>query len=595
MIKENKKTKKRIDLWESILLVSGIFSFIVCVLMIANYFQINRADPVNTKVLNALIERLEQNESDQALRDEIREFDLLARKAYFTNQWQIRFGSYLLLAGVLVCIIAALMIDAKRSKIKEIELPVKNTYVLTQQNARKWLAVSGFMLAVTAMVFAFITHRNMADPFPRETVAANHQKGDADPLQSASHSDTLPTMVSDTAAADTFKKVVFNPLDFPTSAMKNNFPSFRGAGGIGHSYKKNTPVSWDGTSGQNIKWKTAVPLPGMNSPIVWGNHVFLTGANDTKQEVYYFHKNTGKIIWKANVPKSTPSPKVTEDTGHAAASSATDGEHVYAVFSNGDIAAVDFNGKLIWSRNLGVPENSYGHSSSLIVYFDKLIVQYDQKRISNLLALDTKTGKTVWSTPRKVKSSWSSPSIINTGSRIEILVLADPGLSSYDPATGKQLWSINCTSGEVGPSLAYANGIAFAVNDYAKLVAVKVGDQPRILWENTDYLSDVPSPVATKDYLILATSYGEVACYNTKTGDQHWVHDFEAGIYSSPVIVGNQVYLMDKKGTMHIFKADKKFVLIGSPKLGEKSDTTPAFAEGLIFIRAGNNLYCIGK
>nr|HRQ31320.1 hypothetical protein [Saprospiraceae bacterium] len=140
MIKEDKKTKRPFDLWESIFLVSGVFSFVVCVLLIANYFQINRADPVNTKVLNALIERLEQDESDQALRTEIREFDLLARKAYFTNQWQIRFGGYLLLAGVLVCILAALMIDAKKTKVKEIELPVKKTYVLTQRNARKWLS-----------------------------------------------------------------------------------------------------------------------------------------------------------------------------------------------------------------------------------------------------------------------------------------------------------------------------------------------------------------------------------------------------------------------------------------------------------------------
>jgi len=598
MIKENKKTKKPIDLWESIFVVSGIFSFIICVLLIANYFQINRADPVNTKVLNALIERLEQDESDQALREEIREFDLLARKAYFTNQWQIRFGGYLLLAGVLVCVLAALMIDAKKTKVKVIELPVKNMYVLNQKNARKWLSVGGLMLAVTAMVFAFITHKNMADPVFRETIAS--PEGNTflvpDSVQLSNQAtDTIQSIVSDTAKTDTVKKLVFNTLDYPTAAMKNNFPTFRGAGGIGQSFKKNAPVSWDGTSGQNIKWKTAVPLPGMNSPIVWGNHVFLTGANDTKQEVYCFNKNSGKIIWKANVPKSTQSPKVSDDTGHAAASAATDGENVYAIFSNGDIAAIDHAGNMIWSGNLGVPDKSYGHSSSLIVYFDKLIVQYDQKKSSNLLALDTKTGKTIWSTPRKVKSSWSSPSIVNTGSRVEILVLADPGLSSYDPATGKQLWSINCTSGEVGPSIAYANGIAFAVNEYAKLAAIKLGDQPKILWENNDYLSDVPSPVATKDYLIVATSYGEVACYNAKTGDEYWVHDFESGIYSSPIIVGNQVYLMDKKGTMHIFKADKKFTLVGEPKLGEKSDYTPAFAEGQIFIRAGNNLYCIGK
>ncbi len=598
MIKEDNKNKATLDFWEYILLISGIFSFVVCILLIANYFQVNRADPVNTEVLNSLVERLDQNESDQALRDEIREFDLLARKAYFTNQWQIRFGGYLLLAGVLMCIIAALMIGAKKSKIREIELPVKNTYVSTQANARKWLSIGGLALAVTALILAFITHQKMAGPISREsgTPIVDNTSEMPDSLEAFTRTeDTIQTPVSDTVVTDTVKKVVFNPLDYPTAAMKSNFPSFRGAGGTGHAYKKNTPVNWDVASGENIKWKTNIPLPGMNSPVVWGNNVFLTGANESKQEVYCINKNTGKIKWKANIPKSAKSPKVTDDTGHAAATAATDGEHVYAVFSNGDIAGIDFSGKIIWTRNLGVPVNNYGHSSSLIVYFDKLIVQYDQKNIAVLLALDTKTGKTVWNTTRKVKTSWSSPSIVNTGSRVEILVLADPGLSSYDPSTGKLLWSVNCTSGEVGPSIAYANGIAFVVNDYARLVAVKVGPQPEILWENTDYLSDVPSPVANRDYLILATSYGEVACYNTKTGEEYWVHDFGAGIYASPILVGNQVYLMDKKGNMHIFKADKTFTLVGAPKLGEKSDYTPAFADGQIFIRAGNNLYCIGK
>lgn len=592
MIKENKK--ETTDIWKAILLIAGIFSFVVCILLIANYVQINRADPVNTKVLNALTERLNQNESDQSLRNEIREFDLLARKAYFTNQWQIEFGGRLLLIGVIVCIIAVLMIDAQKNKVKEIEIPATTNYVLTQTNARKWLLLGGFMLVVITLVLAFITHKEMGNNLSQLSSTTNENDTSSSKATTQS-TDTLQAIVSDTSITDSVTTAIFNPLDYPTAAMKNNFPSFRGAGGIGIAYKKASPISWDGPSGKNIKWKTSIPLPGFNSPIIWGDYVFITGANATKQEVYCIHKNTGKIIWKANVQPSTKSPKVTDDTGFSAPTATTDGTYVYAIFSNGDVVAIDFKGTIIWTRNLGVPDNSYGHSSSLIVYGDKLIVQYDQKKSALLLALDTKTGKTVWSQTRKVKNAWSSPSIVNTGSRMEILVVADPSLTSYDPTTGKQLWTINCTSGEVGPSPAYANGIAFVVNDYAKLAAIKVGNQPEILWENNDYLSDVPSPVASKDYVIIATSYGEVACYDAKTGDKYWNHDFQSGIYSSPIIVGNNVYLMDKKGIMHIFKLEKTFTLIGEPKLGEKSDCTPAFTDGKIIIRAGTNLYCIGK
>jgi outer membrane protein assembly factor BamB len=381
--------------------------------------------------------------------------------------------------------------------------------------------------------------------------------------------------------------------------MKNNFPSFRGPGGNGIAYQKNTPVNWDGISGKNIRWKTAIPLPGYNSPVVWGDNVFLSGADGSKQKVFCIDKNSGKIRWtvEVNAIQGSPSksPKVTENTGYSASTVTTDGDKVYAIFATGDIIALDMNGKKAWARNMGVPVNHYGYASSLMMVDNKLIVQYDQGNAANLYALSSQTGKTIWTTPRKVKISWASPVIVNTGSRIEILLIAEPFVASYDPATGKEYWKIDCTSGEVGPSVAYANGIVFALNEYAKLVAIQTGDQPKILWENNDYLSDVPSPVATDKYLFVVTSYGEVACYNPKTGDKYWNHDFGTGTYSSPILTGDKVYLMDKKGTMHIFKADKTFSMIGEPNIGEQTFCTPAFAEGKIFVRTGNNLYCIGK
>jgi outer membrane protein assembly factor BamB len=137
--------------------------------------------------------------------------------------------------------------------------------------------------------------------------------------------------------------------------------------------------------------------------------------------------------------------------------------------------------------------------------------------------------------------------------------------------------------------------MVFSVNDYSKLAAIKIGDQPSVLWENTDYLSDVPSPVATDKYLFLSTSFGLAVCYDALTGEKYWEKEFGNNVYSSPIIAEGKVYLLDMTGIMHIFKADKEYVSIGEPKLGESSACTPAFTNGRIYIRGNKNLYCIGK
>ncbi|MCX6273554.1 MAG: PQQ-binding-like beta-propeller repeat protein, partial [Bacteroidetes bacterium] len=344
---------------------------------------------------------------------------------------------------------------------------------------------------------------------------------------------------------------------------------------------------------------TAIPLPGYNSPIIWNDRIFLSGANETKRELYCFDANTGKLLWLTKAEKIPGSPvevpKVNRETGFCAPSLTTDGRRVYAIFANGDIIAVDMDGKKVWEKNLGLPKNHYGHSSSLNIYRDNVIVQYDQSGNASVMALSGKSGEVMWKTNRDVRVSWSSPVVVNTGQRTEILLAADPYVASYDPGNGKELWRFSCISGEVGPSLAYADGIVFSVNEYSKLAAIRIGDQPRLLWEDTEYLSDVPSPVADKDYLFLCSSYGTFVCYEAKTGRKLWDKEFGKTVYASPILAGGNIFLMDSKGIMHIFKAGKTYEPVHDPVLGEGSFCTPAFAEGRIYIRGDKNLYCIGK
>lgn len=619
-----KKYIENVRLWRGIAVAAGIFSFVFCVLIIANFTQINRVDPVNTKVMNALVERLKENPNDNQLREEIRELDLLARKAYFTNQWQIRNGGYMLMIGVLVLIIALQFIRLATKELPVVASGENEKQFQTQSKARFWISVGGGALVVVALVFAFISKSQQKETFSQTAIAKSDTPSEPEvktdvqekvetPKQEENKSTSIDTTKSnsvttntvaeekkETPKEQTVNKPVATSSDYPSdNELKSNFPNFRGYAGNGIAYQKNIPTSWDGASGQNVLWKVVIPLPGYNSPVIWGDKVFVAGANATKCEVYCFDKNTGKLLWTANADNITGSPaaapKVQGDTGYSAPTISTDGRRVYAIFANGDILAIDMNGNRVWAKNLGVPQNHYGHSSSLITYKGLVIVEFDSRTNPRVFALNSSTGDEVWSTPRKVKISWSSPILVNTGSRNELMLVAEPSVASYDPATGKQLWSIDCISGEVGPSLAYADGVVFALNEYASLSAIKVGDTPEKLWENSDYLSDVPSPVATDKYLFVVTSYGTVVCYDAKNGTNYWTKEFSDGFYSSPIIAEGRIYLMDKQGVMHIFNADKTFVSVGEAKLGEKSVCTPAFANGKIFIRGDKNLYCIGK
>lgn len=603
---ENKALLKNIGIWKAVAWVSGVIAFLVCVLIIMNYIQLNRHDPVNTEVINTLVERLNKNPNDEALRNEIREFDLLARKAYFTNQWQVRTGGYLLLISLIIFVIAQQMIDAATKKLPVLSEETEKL-ILSQKKARKWVSIGGAILAVITLAFAYFTHQTIGNQLLGQASVQNDSITEfvtADLVLQDSSSLEKPLDTTNTnhlTSADSLENVAIIPSEsgFPTEAMKKNFPSFRGPGGNGYAWQQNIPTDWDGATGKNVLWKVKVPIHGYNSPIIWGDKIFLTGADQSSQKLFCFRTKDGKLLWEADASKVEGSPAkapaVTDDTGFSAPTATTDGEKVYAIFAKGDVVAVDFTGKILWSKNLGVPSNHYGHSSSLLVYQNILIVQYDHKASASVIGLSTTTGDVVWKTDRKVKVSWASPILVNTGKRMETILFAEPYVASYDPLSGKELWKVDCTYGEVGASVVYSNGMVFAMNEYAKLVGIELGSAPKILWEDNEFLSDVPSPVATNDHLFVVTSYGVVACYENKTGTMIWEHDFGTGFYASPILVENKIYLLDRKGVMHIFKPESTFELIAEPALGEKTDCTPAFGDGRIYIRTNENLYCIGK
>jgi len=634
IMKETKSKEQTIHLLRTIAIISGVVAFILCILIIANYIQVKRVDPLNTPVMSVMLERLKSDLGNEALRTEIRELDLLSRKAFFTSQWQIRTGSYILLVCVLIIIICMKWIELIQPKIPPRPEQVRENFWEQRKINQRWIIYTGIFLVLGSLLLALLTYSEIgktlqdqaaSSALASDSTASTSSGGQTNQLLSDQMTDGSQTLSnpSDTTGMKPDNQLDNKPTDATgtpsgsiqtaaqstTSFSPQQYPSrqeitansltFRGPDGNGVVYGKNFPVSWNGTTGVNILWKAQIRLPGYNSPIVWKDKVFLSGASATKREVYCFDAATGEFVWLADVSTvpGTPvtTPKVDRETGLAAPTLTTDGQRVYAIFATGDLVALDMKGKIVWSKNLGLPQNHYGHSSSLIMYRNLLIVQWDQSKGASVKAYNGATGDLVWNINRDVRVSWASPILVNTGKEMELIFAADPIVASYDPDTGKEIWKVNCIFGEVGPSVAYANGMVFATNEYAKTVAIKLSKPPQIAWETTDYMSDIPSPVANDNYLFLVTSYGAIVCYDAKTGKEYWVKEVDENTYASPVLVDGKIYQMDKAGVMHIFMADKTFTSVGEPALGEESVCTPAFSNGRIYIRGDQNLYCIGK
>jgi outer membrane protein assembly factor BamB len=374
---------------------------------------------------------------------------------------------------------------------------------------------------------------------------------------------------------------------------------FRGPFGNGVSQHKNLPVDWDGSAGRNIRWKTEIPKPGYNSPVLWAEKLFLAGGDSEVRVVYCFHAKTGELLWQQEVrdiPGSPATlPRTSEDTGLSAPTVATDGKHVYAIFATGDIIAFTMTGKRVWARNLGVPDNHYGHSSSLLIWKNHLLVQYDSNKGGRLLSLDTATGNTRWETIRQTGISWASPILAEIGGKHQVILSAEPLVAGYDPETGKELWSVDCMMGEVGPSPAYGEGLVYAANEYARLVAIKPGAADPIIWENDEYLPEIASPVVSGGLIFIATSYGVLVCYDAATGEKYWEEEAQQGFSASPMVADGKLYAMDTGGIMHIFSLSKEMKKLGAPVLGERAYASPAFSDGTIYLRGEKYLYCIGN
>ncbi|MHC4178172.1 MAG: PQQ-binding-like beta-propeller repeat protein, partial [Planctomycetota bacterium] len=584
--------------------VAGIFSLVICALLFYYYSLRWAKDPHEAASFKAAKLALDEQPEDQELVQSVRAVDLQLRKEYFRQRALADRGALLLLGGVVVFLVAAKSAATLRRKLPAPKPQAAPQDLETQQTrtARWSVAALGVVLIGAAVCLILTLPSDL--PGDGKELAAVLAPGPSDG-QNGPKARVVPPPPSQ-------------------EEIDKMWPYFRGPHGSGVSAYTNVPESWDDVSGKNILWKTPVPLPGMNSPVVWADRVFLSGATKDRREVYCFDTKTGKIIWRKKVPPHPQASRMREPdfSGYAAPTVATDGRFVFAVFIDGELAAFDLSGKMVWRKSLGIPENSYGHSSSLTTYRDFVLVQMDQgtakKPKSKLYAFQAATGQKAWEVSRPVAVSWTSPIVISHDGRDQLITCADPWLIAYNPADGKELWRADCGFGEAGPSPVFNAGTVYVGNAFCQLgfSAVRAdgsGDvtKTHIDWSGPDGLPETASPLATDEYVFLAES-GTLTCYDAKEGTVLWeeyeVFDY-ASFWSSPSLVGNRIYLLgeldkedeeDEEGNpvtyckcwvLEYGREEGSCKVVAEGRLDEGCVSSPAFQDGRIYVRGKKHLF----
>lgn len=548
--------------------VAGVFALIVLALLVVNYVQIKVVDPVRAEKLEIMKLKLADQLDNQELLTKIRETDLQIRRDKIQRLAFAHRGGWLLLGSLAVFLIAVKYAVSCRKRLPAPQAPSgAGDEQVRQATFARWAVTAG--LVVFSSLAAFLATRSKIDFDVAGALSAPY-----------------PSI----------------------EEIRKNWPGFRGPGGLGISAYTNIPSSWDGNTGRSIAWKTAVPLEGKNSPIVWGDRVFVSGADENVRQVYCFDAHSGEHLWTGDVPNRAPAGteplESPDDTGLAASTMTTDGRRVYAIFATGDIGCFDFEGNEIWSKNLGPPDSTYGYASSLAMYRNRVLIQYDQgaaeDKKSRLIALDGFSGRTVWETKRPVPNSWTSPIIADSESGLQLITCGDPYVIAYDPNNGAELWRAECLGTDVAPSPIFADGFVFAIEPYTELVAIRPDGRgnvtdTHIAWVAEGEIPDICSPLSNGPLIWLLTTEGTLTCYQTKDRAKVYQHDFEDGFYASPSLVRSRLYLLTEKGAMIIIEAGREYKELARCELGENCYASPAFADGRIYIRGENNLYCIGN
>ena len=423
----------------------------------------------------------------------------------------------------------------------------------------------------------------------------------------------------------------------PAVAGAQNWPQFRGTmAGVAADHA-DLPDTWSAT--ENVAWVTDIPGIGWSSPVVWGDHVFVTTVASTgKQEmpkpgfylgdwpasdaphrwmVYDVELSTGKVRWSREVSQSPPAKAKHLKNSYSSETPVTDGERVYVYFGNLGLFALDFTGTVVWSKPIGPfkTRNNWGTGASPVLHQGRIYIVNDNDEQSFLAAYDAKTGAEIWRVDRQEGTNWATPFIWQNEMRTEIVTSGSDRVRSYD-LSGKLLWELSgmstisiptpfdrfgllyISSGYVGDALRPTYAIRPGASGD---ISLKPGETSSafIAWSSPTAAPYNPTPIVYGDVLYTLFDRGFFTSHDARSGREIYprqrITGEASGFTTSPWAYNGRLFAMSEEGDTYVIQAGPEFKVVGRNSLNEMTLATPAVSGGSLIVRTASKLYRLTK
>ena len=437
-------------------------------------------------------------------------------------------------------------------------------------------------------------------------------------------------------------------LGIAVASADDEWPRFRGSNGGVAADHPSLPDQWG--PAQNIVWKIDVPGRSWSSPVIWGDHVFVTTAINTLEPeslltvasyvsrsnggtmtfmdvskpsaphrwvLYDVDLKTGRIRWERVAHTGVPAKSRHLKNSYAAETPVTDGERVYAYFGDVGLFVYDMDGKPLWSRSMDALEmqTGFGHAASPVVDDSRVYIVNDNEEQSFIAAYDKRTGAQVWRVDRKEASSWTTPLVWKNELRTEIVTAATGGVRSYD-VNGGLLWQFTGMSTFAVPSPLASGGLLYVMSGYTASAlrpayAIRAGatgdislkpDQTSsefIVWADRTLGTFHASPLVYRGCYYILHDRGFLTCNDPGTGKPIYprqrISSDTATFTASPWAYNGKVFALSEDGDTFVFQSGPEFKVLGKNSLNEMALATPAVAGGSLIIRTASKLYRISK
>lgn len=412
---------------------------------------------------------------------------------------------------------------------------------------------------------------------------------------------------------------VLSAVVLALNLQAGHWPQWRGPQGTGVTMEHDLPLHW--STNQNVLWKAPLPERGNSTPIIWKDKVFITQAieKEKRRTLMCFDRANGKLLWQQGVTFREKEP-THETNPNCSPSPATDGDRVIVWFGSAGLYCYDFSGKELWHRDLGPQIHIWGHGSSPVIHGNLCYLNFGPGERSFLLAVDKTTGKTVWQhdepggdsgekKPGEDKAlwigSWSTPVLATLNGREQLLLSLPNRLAAFAPRDGKELWTCAGLNPLVYTSVLHNDAIVVAMGGFNGMaMAVKAEGQGDItskrLWHHPRTKQRIGSGVIAGEHIYILNDPGVAECFELKTGKLVWEKRLKgpghpSDSWSSMVLAGNRIYVINKGGDTFVLKASPEFEPLATNSLFETTLASVAPSDGQIFIRTYKNLWCIGE